>query len=174
VVGGPADRELSQLDRPSPRIAGEPRIAGAVLCGGRSSRFGSDKALAPADGVAMGARVVAAMRESGIDPIVAVASDAAQGGRLSAHLAVPSIVDRWPGDGPLGGLVTTLLWFRTGQVLVLPCDLPRLTGPDLEPLLTAAAADATTPVVAAGRRGGDRRGYHRGVGRPPPSGQAVG
>ncbi len=110
------------------------RLSGAVLCGGASSRFGTDKALSPVAGEPMAMKAVRAMRVIGVDPIVAVAANEEQAGRLSAALSMPSIVDRWPGEGPLGGLLTALLWFRTGSVLVLPCDLPLVDGDRLEPL----------------------------------------
>lgn len=112
-----------------------------MLCGGRSSRFGSDKALAPFGCSTVGGRVVAALREAGIDPVVAI------GGRAGHSLGIPTVDDRRPGDGPLAGLATALLWARTGWVLVVPCDLPLLTPADVEMLL-ALDADDDRPVVA--------------------------
>lgn len=96
----------------------------------------------------MGSRIIRAMRTAGADPVLAVASDQGHGGRLSEALAVPAIADRWPDEGPLGGLVTALLWFRHGSVLTLPCDLPLVTGEALGPLVAAAVKDPTVGVVA--------------------------
>ncbi len=124
-------------------------LSGAVLCGGASSRFGMDKALAPVAGKPMALRAVQAMRDVGVDPIVAIAANEEQGARLSQVLSVPSIVDRWPGEGPLGGLLTALLWYRRGSVLTLPCDLPLVTGADLEPLRARFDAQDAPAVVAA-------------------------
>lgn len=106
-------------------------VVGAVLCGGRSSRFGSDKALAPFGSSTVGERVVAAMREAGIDPVVAI------GGQVSDRLRVPTVPDLRPGDGPLGGLATALLWARRGWVLLVPCDVPLLTSTHIGLLLNA-------------------------------------
>jgi molybdopterin-guanine dinucleotide biosynthesis protein A len=116
-------------------------VVGAVLAGGRSSRFGSDKALADAAGAPLGRRVVDALRAGGADPVVVI------GGSAGAALGVPTIPDRYPGAGPLAGLATALRWARNGLVVVAPCDLPLLTGDQVAELV--AAADETTAAVAA-------------------------
>jgi molybdenum cofactor guanylyltransferase len=116
-------------------------VLGAVLCGGRSRRFGSDKALAPFGSSTVGGRVVAALRGAGIDPVIAV------GGQAGNHLGLPTIADRRPGEGPLGGLATALLYARHGWVLVVPCDLPLLRADDVARLL-APGPDGGAPIVA--------------------------
>ncbi len=123
---------------PQPPVA----VVGAVLCGGRSSRFGSDKALADADGVPVGARVVAALRGGGADPVAAI------GGTAGPALAIPTIADLRPGEGPLPGLATALLWAKTGMVVVAPCDLVLLSAADVAALVSAAAANPGLAVVA--------------------------
>lgn len=125
-------------------------LVGAVLCGGRSSRFGSDKALALIDGVPMGRVVADALRQAGADPVVAV------GGTAGPALGLPVIADRSPGEGPLGALATVLTWAATGLVLVVPCDLPLLRGEHLAPLV-------------AGTESGRRAAIAEVAGRPQPS-----
>ncbi|MFT3854613.1 MAG: molybdenum cofactor guanylyltransferase [Ilumatobacteraceae bacterium] len=115
--------------------------AGAVLCGGRSSRMGRDKALVEIDGVPMVARVAAALRGSGCDPVVAIGGDRA----ALASLGLDVILDDHPGEGPLGGILTALTGIEVpadGTVVVVSCDVP---------WLTAEAVHA----VAAGRGGHD-------------------
>lgn len=136
-----------------PSDRGQTPIRGAVLCGGMSMRFGSDKTLAVVNGQPMGAIAVAAMRSAGVDPVVAVAANAEHGGRVSQALAIPAIADRWPGEGPLGGLLTAMLWYRSGPIVVLPCDLPLVTGHALQPLLAKASTDPGAGVVARTDRG---------------------
>ena len=116
-------------------------VVGAVLCGGRSSRFGSDKALADADGVPVGARVIAALRGGGADPVVAI------GGTAGPELNIPTIADLRPG-GPLPGLATALLWAKSGLVVVAPCDLVLLTADNISALLGVAAIHRGKAVVA--------------------------
>ncbi len=110
------------------------RLVGAVMLGGRSSRFGTDKALAPVGDTVMGAVAVAALRDSGIDPVVAV------GGTAGPQLDVITVPDHWPGEGPLAALATILRWARQGRVVAVPCDLPRLTSASVSLLLEASDA----------------------------------
>lgn len=120
-------------------------LVGAVLCGGRSSRFGTDKALADAGGRPLAAWAVAALRDAGADPVVAV------GGSAGTALGLPTIADRRPGSGPLAALATVLLWARTGLVLVAPCDLPLLRREHLSPLVAAAGPGLSAVAEVDGR-----------------------
>lgn len=114
------------------------RLVGAVLLGGRSRRFGSDKALAEVGDTVLGAVVVTALRQAGVDPVVAV------GGTAGPRLNVITVPDGWPGEGPLPALATILRWAREGRVIVLPCDLPNMTASVVATLV--AASDELDPV----------------------------
>lgn len=120
-------------------------LVGAVFCGGRSRRFGTDKALVPVGGRAMGLRVADALRDVGADPVVAV------GGTAGGDLGLPTIDDRHPGEGPLGGLATVLRWANAGLVLATPCDLPLLTAAVLLPLVEAASPEQAAVARVEGR-----------------------
>ncbi|MGI9612486.1 MAG: molybdenum cofactor guanylyltransferase [Acidimicrobiales bacterium] len=102
-----------------------------MLCGGRSSRFGSDKALADVGGRPLAALIVDSLRAIGADPVAAI------GGSAGDALGIPTVPDRFPDEGPLGGLTTALLWAKRGTVLVTPCDLPLLRSSDLAMLIDA-------------------------------------
>ena len=118
---------------------------GAVLCGGRSSRFGRDKALATVGAGTMGDVVVAALRAAGCDPVMAI------GGTAGPSLGIPTVPDRHPGQGPLAGLATALRWVDSGAVIVVPCDLPLLTGAHVARLWEAyrnGPADGAVVAVA--------------------------
>lgn len=123
-----------------------PPIAGAILAGGSSRRFGTDKSLAvtpagPLAGVALGA-----LRSAGADPVVFIGGSA----ELSAALAIPSIPDRMPGEGPLAGLGTALSWASgVSRILVIPCDMPSIT-PAVLRSLVQAGDNATASVVSLG------------------------
>ncbi len=120
-----------------------PNVVGAILTGGRSERFGSPKALAQTgQATTMGARVVAAMRSADLDPVIAV------GGGVAAELGLPHVADLWPGQGPLGGVATILLWAKRGAVLVSPCDLPFLSAQDVRKLVSAHLDQPDASVVA--------------------------
>lgn len=120
-------------------------LIGAVLCGGRSSRFGRDKALADVNGDAMALHVANALRDVGADPVVAVGGDA------GIQIGLPTVPDRSPGLGPLGGLASILRWAKTGLVLVAPCDLPLLSVDHLVGLAAAATPDQAAVASIDGR-----------------------
>jgi len=116
-------------------------ILGAVLAGGRSSRFGSDKALAELDGHTLLARAVDTL--SGWCEHVIVA------GRETAP--APTLPD-WPGPdmGPLGGIAAALHHARDeGYDAVLTCGVDSLGLPETLPGLLAPAPAflADQPVV---------------------------
>lgn len=114
--------------------------------------MGRDKALIHLDGQALAARVAAALRAGGCGEVLAVGGDHT----ALARLGLSPVADRWPGEGPLGGLATALAAARTaapGSVLVIaPCDLLRPSSASTVALLDAlAAAEAAveTPVDGA-------------------------
>ena len=116
-------------------------ILGAVLAGGQSSRFGSDKALAEFRGHTLLAHAVDTL--SGWCEYVIVV------GRATAP--APTLPD-WPrpGMGPLGGIAAALHHARDeGYEFVLTCGVDSLALPeDLPELLTPAPAFlATQPII---------------------------
>ncbi len=120
------------------------RVAGLVLAGGRSRRFGADKALADFRG-----RPLTQWSLAALAPHVAVLG---VGGppALAAALGAEAVPDP-PGapEGPLAGVLAGLAWAeRQGCALIAtaPCDTPFLPA-DLVPQLVAAIGER--PVVAA-------------------------
>lgn len=105
-------------------------ILGAVLAGGQSSRFGSDKALAEFDGRTLLSRAVDAL-SGWCDYVVVV-------GRAAAP--APTLPD-WPrpGMGPLGGLAGALRFAADERyTTVLSCGVDSLGLPDDLPDLLGA------------------------------------
>ena len=108
-------------------------ILGAVLAGGQSSRFGSDKALAVLDGRTLLDRAVAALADL-CDAVVVVGRDAAP---------APVLKDRpRAGMGPLGGLAAALHHaVEGGYTAVLSCAVDSLgVDADLRDALGSAPA----------------------------------
>lgn len=103
-----------------------------VLAGGRSSRFGRDKATARLAGVPLLSRV-AALAAPFACRITVVADRA---GKYES-LGLRTIVDPRPGRGPLGGLLAALADAAEGWVLLLPCDLWTLQEEWIRRLLAA-------------------------------------
>jgi molybdopterin-guanine dinucleotide biosynthesis protein A len=96
------------------------KLLGAILAGGRSRRFGSDKAEAMLDGRTLLAHVADALRPH-CDALVLC-------GR--AHREMVFLADRpAAGLGPLGGLCAALAYGKAAGftgVLSAPCDVPDL------------------------------------------------
>ena len=111
---------------------------GVVLCGGASTRMGSDKANLLLAGRPLALWVADALRTAGADPVIA------QGGHPPAPLVAEP--DSAPGTGPLGGLVDALE--RHGDVLVCPTDVPTVPA-ELLAALVEHAHSTGAPVVLA-------------------------
>lgn len=89
-----------------------------ILAGGRSSRFGSDKARAPVAGEPMIVRV--AQMAAPVAESITVVAD--RTGKYD-DLGLVTIRDDTPHLGPLGGLATALRHRGDGWLLLLSCDL---------------------------------------------------
>lgn len=127
-------------------------LVGAILSGGASRRMGRDKALVEVDGVALARRVADAMAAAGCTHVHAIGGDAAALGALGLE----PVPDRWPGEGPLGGLATALGVAATGDVVVVaPCDLLRPSAEILRRLIVALEADVVADVAAPRVDGGE-------------------
>jgi molybdenum cofactor guanylyltransferase len=128
------------------------RIAGYIMAGGGSTRFGQDKARAMLAGRPMLTRMC--------DLLSAVTT--------SIHVVAPTnryefaaprvIPDRWPGEGPLGGILTALLHSgeqepHTTWNLIISCDMPFLTPEFLAYLRDFAQASSAKAIVPESSQG---------------------
>ncbi len=121
------------------------KVAAYVLAGGGSTRFGRDKALVEIGGRPMIARMIELLQSVTTEvKIVAVPGKYAEFG-------AEIVEDQWPGDGPLGGVITALedaaqSAARPEWNLVVSCDMPFLTQEWLQ-FLTNRAANSNAQVV---------------------------
>jgi molybdopterin-guanine dinucleotide biosynthesis protein A len=95
----------------------------AILAGGESRRMGRDKGSLPVAGVPMLARVLAAVRASGLRVVIVGRPDVAA---IVGDDGLPRIADDAPGNGPLGGIATALR-VTGGSLLAVACDMPLMT-----------------------------------------------
>jgi molybdopterin-guanine dinucleotide biosynthesis protein A len=111
---------------------------GVVLAGGRSQRFGGvDKTRLPLGGRTLLQRAVDALAEVTTACLVV-------GGEPRA--GVDAVPDRYPGAGPLGGLLTALDRVESSHALLLAADLPFISGSLLRDV-QRAGAEAAAAVV---------------------------
>jgi molybdopterin-guanine dinucleotide biosynthesis protein A len=109
--------------------------------------MGRDKALLVVEGRPLAGRVAHALETAGAARVEAVGGD----GPALVAAGLVHRADRWPGEGPLGGIVTALTAPGAEDVVVVAaCDL---VAPDpsavrhLVERLLASGADVAVPVV---------------------------
>ena len=105
-------------------------MRGLVLAGGKSSRFGSDKALMVYEGTTFLERAVSLLGSMDLKPIVVT-----RRGMVYPWLPCATLYDQLPEKGPLGGLYTAMSRFKKTSFVVLTCDMPALTPGVLQGLL---------------------------------------
>ena len=105
-------------------------IKGLVLAGGKSSRFGQDKALVLYQGMRFLERGVSILESVGLKSIVVTRQ-----GADYPFLNCPVLYDKLPDQGPLGGIYTAMTVFKNTSFLILTCDMPALTSQTLQNLL---------------------------------------
>ena len=122
-------------------------VAGAVLTGGASRRMGRNKALVEVDGQPMAVRVTRALDGAGCRPVVVIGGDLA----ARATLGLSGRADDYPGDGPLGAIITALEHAAPCPVLVAACDLPWLDVATVVALIAAHRDDIDVVAAATDR-----------------------
>jgi molybdopterin-guanine dinucleotide biosynthesis protein A len=151
-------------------------IAGYVLAGGGSTRFGRDKALAEIGGRTMLLRMHELLGHV-VGKVTVIATP-----EKYASLGIKCVADRWPGEGPLGGILTALEDAgarneKSEWSLIVSCDMPFLTQDWLRFLANRAAksnaqvvfphsASGPEPLCACWQTGAAaklRSGFERGV-----------
>lgn len=94
------------------------RLVGVALAGGQSKRMGRPKAELLFDGMPLIHHVIRAL-ECACDDVVVVGGSKVEG--------VDWLPDRYPGEGPVGGLLTACLSDVHADLLfVTGCDTPRI------------------------------------------------
>jgi molybdopterin-guanine dinucleotide biosynthesis protein A len=130
-------------------------VVGVVIAGGRSVRFGGEKAVAVLAGTPL--LTWAARRLQGSCVAVAVNARAGtQAEALGRSAGLPILYDA-PGDaaGPLAGVKAGLIWAQelgAHALAVSPCDAPLLPDDLFTRLIPAAGSGAAMAETADGRQ----------------------
>jgi molybdenum cofactor guanylyltransferase len=120
-------------------------VGGYILVGGGSTRFGRDKALVEIGGRIMLARMIELM-QGAAEKVKLVAPP----GKYQEY-DVEIVADQWPGEGPLGGIITALEDVgrssrKSEWNLMVSCDMPFLTNDWLK-FMCGRAAESKALVV---------------------------
>lgn len=119
------------------------RPGGLILAGGASSRFGSDKARAVLN------HESETMLDRALDLMISLADP--------VYVVAPAdrdypnlLVDRYPGQGPFGGLITGLFALQSSVALVMAVDQFALDASTLQRLIDAWRPDTAVVFQAPG------------------------
>lgn len=116
-----------------------PGLAGVILAGGRSSRFGSDKASALLLGRPLLQWAVEALSPV-CDELVIVAAEGQHLPAIETTLPMTRAIDTYEAKGPLAGLATGFAHASASLAFATSCDAPLIV-PELVRALAAMADD---------------------------------
>ena len=122
-------------------------IAGLILMGGKNSRMGGEKkAFLTYEGKPFYQWAAEAM--SGLDSIYLSVEER----EAYPKLDYPMLEDTIKGIGPMGGILSSFKQCREDALLVLPCDMPKLSAGLVDRLLKAWRSDGRPAFAYAGER----------------------
>jgi molybdopterin-guanine dinucleotide biosynthesis protein A len=118
-------------------------VSGVVLVGGKSSRYGSNKALAQLHGVPLIERVLGVMHRV-FENLILITNTPDE----YAHLGFPMYEDIIKGLGPIGGIYTGLTVMPDDAGFFVACDMPFLNHDLIHYMVTERGiADVVLPRI---------------------------
>ncbi len=137
------DKMPDRTDHESHRPPHVGDTTGVILAGGKSSRYGSNKALAELNGMPLIERVLGVMGSVFEDLILITNSPGEY-----AHLKIPMKEDLIKGLGPLGGIYTGLESISHEAGFFVACDMPFLNEGLIRHMLAISGDyDAVVPKI---------------------------
>jgi molybdopterin-guanine dinucleotide biosynthesis protein A len=132
----------------------DPRFLATALAGGRSRRFGRDKAVEEIDGVSLVERAVRTLNEVASEVVVISGRD--------LGVDVACLPDLRIDTGPLAGIETALSRARDlgmDAALVLACDMPLVRATTMRALADAVAGGSVAAVAVGRDQAGSRGSF---------------
>jgi molybdopterin-guanine dinucleotide biosynthesis protein A len=121
-----------------------------VLAGGRSSRFGTNKALAQWNGVSVLEQVLKTLTPRFAHTLIVSKDPAAYRDFTSSHVSIA--IDQFSESHSLGGVYSGLVQAPGRRAFVTACDMPLMRPALIDGLFSAAANYAAAIPVWGGRR----------------------
>ena len=116
------------------------KMSAVILCGGKSRRMGTDKAMLTAEGTPNAVRLLRALSGEG-SPCTDVWLSIGSGESYPA-IHAKKVSDRFPECGPMGGLEAALTICREEYLFVTPVDTPFADAQMARELMTYMADDS--------------------------------
>lgn len=124
-----------------------------ILAGGKSSRFGSNKALIPFNGTSLLGFIISQLQNQFTEIIIS-----ANRPPDYADFNIPVCTDVLSGAGPIGGLHAGLLAASSEYVFVTACDMPFISEELIN--LMRMKIDSENPTAAVAGRNGFIEPFH--------------
>ena len=120
-------------------------FVGVVLNGGRSERMGTNKANLLLDGKTLLESSALKLKEASASSILIVGNAL----KKEFETEVTVIKDRWPNEGPLGGILTALQFLQGTDlpVVIVACDFPELDTEEIRNLVKHAYLNKDSIIV---------------------------
>lgn len=112
------------------------QITGVVLAGGKSSRFGSNKALHKYGESDFLNHIINLIRPYSKEILIA--------GYYPEYndIGIPVLEDEYPNIGPLGGIYTALKQCTTPWIMVLTCDMPLISSEVIMMMMASGSGES--------------------------------
>lgn len=128
-------------------------VTGAVLAGGHSSRFGTNKALYSTEGQPVWLVKAVRLLQPFCQQVWVSASETTASSYIDYVPGIEIVIDESPDQGPMGGILSLLRKCSTDWLLILPCDMPYINADILTKMLSTSGenTDAVTWTNKDGR-----------------------
>ncbi|MDM5156930.1 molybdenum cofactor guanylyltransferase [Bacillus sp. DX1.1] len=103
------------------------RIAGIILAGGQSRRFGEPKALAVWQGQTFIEHIATVMQSVVQNLVIISHADTKEQITTLVHAQVVEDIPLYKGNGPLAGIITGMECVEAEWYIITPCDTPNVS-----------------------------------------------
>lgn|SRR5699024_7935097 len=124
------------------------RTIGILLAGGRSSRYGTEKAFADVEGTSFYEASYYVLESVCDEVIIVTRKDLMH--QFPPNYQVITDIDKYVGCGPLAGIYSAMMYKEAENYIVLPCDVPLISQDIMQKLINNHKTDITV-VEADGR-----------------------